>query len=972
MSSDRGRGPQVRSDPATRVVYATDNSIYQVMPEAVALPRSAADVVSLLVDNHARTVPRPVVARGGGTGTNGQSLTDGLVVDLKRGLDRVLTVDPEARVAVVEPGVVTGALNARLAAHGLFWAPHTSTLNRATVGGMISTDAAGKGSLVHGRAHRHVLALDVVLDDGTPWRAEPTPRVEAERLAAGDDRIGRLWRALLELPLDGCSPEEVADRLGLPSLARGFSGYGIDRFRRYHPEGEVLDPIALLCGAEGTLGVITSATLRLTPIPSRTVLMVASYGSFADALADAIDLTVTKPTAIESFDETTLERGRSSPAWPALGAVVGPNAGSVLLLEYSGEEEIDLEPIVATLARTGRSQATRALHDPADRAAAWKVRADAVGLLAKVATGGPERSARPTAFVEDCAVPVRAMPEFIAGFREVLDRFGVTYGMFGHADVGCVHVRPALDLTDPEHETMVRRITDEVVALVAAHGGVLWGEHGRGFRGDVAAEFLPDETIEVMRRVKAAFDPGDVLNPGKLYRPSGSTRPLIGLDEPPLRGQANRRIPLAVRDHYADAFACNGNGLCLQHDKRDVMCPSYLATGDPALSPRGRADLLRAWLAGEVDPGVDPAPNPTADHHPGRTVAGPDADALADAVARNLDQCLSCSACAGQCPVEVDIPELKSRFFERYHQRRRRPASHRLLRRFEQMAGAASMAPTGLSRLGGRLGGRALGLVDLPTPVRVAVPSDVPRFDRTGAPPDVDVVVLPDVFTRSLEARTLPAALTVLGAVGHRVAIGEFVPSGKFDHVKGMRASFARAVAAQAELVAAVVEAGAVPVVIEPAITLLHGHEYPAIHDGYPVGHVRNLAELLDERRDRIRPVDDPRAVTLLGHCTERALAPGWAAAWIRVLAAAGHEVSAPAVGCCGMAGIFGHEVDNQEVSRTLFDRGWAPHLEGASNGGGSATVAATGYSCRSQTGRFARARAVHPVTLLGAAPSPG
>ncbi|MCP4223836.1 MAG: FAD-binding oxidoreductase, partial [Actinomycetia bacterium] len=387
--------------------------------------------------------------------------------------------------------MVTARLNAELAPHGLFWAPHASTINRATVGGMIATDAAGKGSLVHGRAHRHVLALDVILDDGTPWRAEPIPRVEAEERATSDDRIGRLWRDLLAIPLT-----EGAD-YGLPELARGFSGYGIDRV---HRDG-LVDPIPLLCGSEGTLAVIVAATLRLTPLPAKTVLMVASYASFADALDDAVDLAVTKPTAIESFDETTLERGRSSVAWPALGAVVGEHTGSVLLLEYSGDHEPDLAPIVATLARTGRSRATKAITDPATRAAAWKVRADAVGLLAKVASGGPERSARPTAFVEDCAVPVRQMPAFIAGFRAVLDEFGLEYGMFGHADVGCVHVRPALDLTDPTHEVLLRTVTDRVVELVADHGGVLWGEHGRGLRGDSAAAFLTPETIELMRQV---------------------------------------------------------------------------------------------------------------------------------------------------------------------------------------------------------------------------------------------------------------------------------------------------------------------------------------------------------------------------------------------------------------------------------------------------------------------------------------
>lgn len=929
------------TDPVTKVVYSTDNSIYQVEPEGVLLPAVGDEIARFMADNF-NGARRPIVARGAGTGTNGQSLTDGLMIDVKRGMKRLRSLDVAERTAVVEPGMVTAALNAELAPHGLFWAPHTSTLNRATVGGMISTDAAGKGSLVHGRAHRHVLALDVVLDDGTPWRAEPVTVAEAERRAGAEGRGARLWRALLDLPLDPEAPNfdgggsDGVD-FDLPELARGFSGYGIDRVRR---DG-MIDPVPLLCGAEGTLAVITAATIRLTPIPAHTVLVVAGYDSFADALDDAVDLAVTAPTAIESFDETTLERGRSSPAWPALGDVVGDRRGSVLLIEFSAETEPDLGPVQQALATTGRSYGHRVVTDPTIRAAAWKVRADAVGLLAKVATGGPGISARPTAMVEDCAVPVASMPSFIAGFRAVLDEFGLEYGMFGHADVGCVHVRPALDLTDPEHEAMVRTVTDRVTALVAEHGGILWGEHGRGFRGDVAESFLSAPTIDLMRRVKAAFDPEDLLNPGKLYRPAGSAEPIVSLHEAPMRGAANRRVSLEVRTEFADAFACNGNGLCHHYGGAEVMCPSYKATGDPALSPKGRADLIRAWLAADGD---------------GNAGGSVNAAELGDAVARNLDQCLSCSACSGHCPVEVDIPELKSRFLDRYHADRPRPAAHRLLSRFEQLAGMTGAVPGPFSKLGAGLAGRALGLVDLPTPKKAPPGRRLPAHEPGAGQ---DVVIVPDVFTARLEPMTLHAAVRVLGALGHEVGVARFVASGKFDHVKGRRDRFAKAARDQADLVRSILDDGAVPVVIEPAVALLHGHEYRTVSAGHPVG-VRNLSEVVEARLDRLPPAAEPRAVTLLGHCTERATAPAWLDAWERILTSVGHTVATPAVGCCGMAGIFGHEKDNQDMSRTLFDMTWAEHVDTVDS-----TPVATGYSCRSQAARFGPAKVDHPVMLL-------
>ena len=573
------------------MVYSTDNSIYQVEPAAVGVPGSKEELAAALARNYGSSAPQPVVARGGGTGTNGQSLTSGLSVDLRRDLNEVISIDVESRRAVVQPGVVTAQLNEVLEASGLFWPPHTSTLNRATVGGMISTDAAGKGSLVYGRAHRHVERLVMLLDDGTEWVAEPVSRADAERQAAGQGRSAELWRSLLEIE------RNLADvDLGLPELARGFSGYGLDRFS----DDDVINPAALLSGAEGTLGIVVEATLILSPLPVEPRLVVACYDTLNDALEDALELRETGPSAIESFDATTLDRGRSSPAWPALGAALGDHhghQGAVLLLEYTGEAGSDVAAVEATIAATGRSLVRRIVDDPTEQAQIWKVRADAVGLLAKVAVGGPELRARPTAFVEDCAVPVAAMPAFIAAFRSLLDEAGLTYAMFGHADVGCVHVRPALDLTDVGQRAMVAEITGKVIALVREHGGLVWGEHGRGFRGAHVHEVLPAETIRVMRQVKSAFDPFDIFNPGKLYRPLESSAALVDVGDPPMRGQVDAGVPVEIRRQFDDAFACNGNGLCHHYSVDEVMCPSYKATGDPALSPRGRVDLLRSWLA---------------------------------------------------------------------------------------------------------------------------------------------------------------------------------------------------------------------------------------------------------------------------------------------------------------------------------------------------------------------------------------
>ena len=917
MSDNDSTLPTIATDAATRAVYATDNSVYQVMPQGVALPTNVAEIAALLRDNAQRPDPQPIVARGGGTGTNGQSLTDGLMVDLKRNLGRLIDLDVEARTVTIEPGMVTGQLNASLAVHGLHWPPHTSTLNRATVGGMISTDAAGKGSLVHGRAHRHVQRLDVLLADGTPWVAEPIPLAEAERRATGTDTGSRLWRALLDLDIDDTTTFD------LPELARGFSGYGIDRLRR---DG-LIDPTALMCGAEGTLAVITSATLKLHPLPERPRLAVAVYASFDGALEEAVRLRTTGPSAIEAFDETTLDRGRHSPAWPALGAIVGDHHGAVLLLEYADPPDVD--EVRSTILEAGRCLEVQVTDDAADQAAMWKVRADAVGLLAKVAVGGPERSARPTAFVEDCAVPVHAMPAFIRDFRQLLDDAGVVYGMFGHADVGCVHVRPALDLTDPADRERHATLTDRVTDLVQHHGGILWGEHGRGFRGERIGDILDAATLDLMRQVKTAFDPHDLLNPGKLYRPLGVDAPLIAVAEPELRGTRDQAVPVEVRRAHDHAFSCNGNGLCQQWSPNDVMCPSYVATGDPALSPKGRADLVREWLANRKG----------------------DAEFEA-ALADNLGQCLSCGACSGQCPVAVDIPELKSRVLESIGTGPR--LASMVLSRFESAARLAAIAPPAVRPFLG-LAERITGLVDLPAPTtrRRSYRRFNPR--RQG-----EVMILPDVFTSAIEPRTLGHLVDLLEKLDISASVAPFVPSGKFDHVKGNRTRFKRAAKRQQIQLRQAGWTKSTPVVIEPAIALLHRHEYPAVIDDYPSERVTTLPELLLDYVDRLSPVGDGRPVTLLAHCTERATAPEQLDAWRTVLTAAGYQVDTPKVGCCGMAGIFGHEPANQDMSHRLWDLSWAEHTTPADD----RMVVATGYSCRSQAARH-EATIGHPIELL-------
>ncbi len=927
----------VEHDAGTGVVYGTDNSIYQLRPAGAVVPAGTDDLAVLASVNDRLGRPFSFGARGGGTGTNGQSLTDSLVVDTRRRMNRIVSIDPDARTAVVQPGVVLGQLNAALRPHGLFFAPHVSTATRATIGGMVATDAAGKGSLVYGRTNRHVLGVDAVLADGTRLDARRLDAHGVEAAITSGGRLGELHRCLADATAG-------IDADAFPDVPRGFTGYNLADAA----EGTGgLAVTKLLAGSEGTLALFGELTIRLEPIIASTTLAVIAYDTFDAAVRDSNRLKAASPIAIECLDERTLSRAVAAPVFGRLAALLGDGVDpterptSLLLMEFADHDSVDAMRELLDESDAVRSFAITA--EPDDIAAVWKVRADAVGLLGR-SVGGR----RSVPFVEDCAVPPDRLEKFVSEFRALLARHGLAAGMFGHADVGCVHVRPALDLLDTDHEALVRTVSNEVHELVSSFGGVLWGEHGRGFRG----EFLDvsDDVLHRMRLVKTAFDPHNVMNPGKLYAPLDVDTAIARIDEVPLRVHTDRTVDPARRSEFDSAFGCNGNGICHHWGDAEVMCPSYKVTSDPRQSPKGRADLLRAWAATPADA------------------------ELADAVADSLHTCLSCAACTGRCPVQVDIPELKSRFLaQRSPTPWRERARHAVLSRFESMLPAAQrVAPVTrvAQRAGAPLLHSLLGVVDLPT-----VPSSTlaSRLDALGMPlltdadldagvGDATVIVVPDAFTAMLEPSVLDATLRVLRHLGETPAVAPLVASGKYDHVHGRRARFARAVAKRRRLLERLARCDGPLVGVEPAVSLLGPYEDRAIDPDFPSDALVSLADFLEPRIAEL-PIGDatPRPTAqLFGHCSEVSLAPERTEAYRSMLEAAGYDVTVEATTCCGMAGVFGHEAEHQEMSRALFDNGWRARLDG----GGHAVRCAPGFSCRSQAHRFGH-RLTHPIEVL-------
>ena len=932
-----------------RLVAATDNSIYQVMPVAVLHPRRASDVNAAV--RASRAVPDLALSpRGGGTGTNGQSLTRGVVLDLSRHMDRILALDLEARTVSVEPGVVLDQLNAYLRPHGFFFPPAVSTATRATIGGMIATDASGKGSRRYGRTSDHVASLDVVLSDGSDFTVRPMTR------AALDDRVARggiAGDALAEVL------RVVTEHAGLiadtfPDMNRGLTGYNLQGVTR--PDG-TYDLVRLLAGSEGTLAVTVAATLRITPLPKHRLLMVARYGSFDAALRDVRHLLAADPLAIEILDDKTLELASRDVIWSGLEAVLGGPAAAPVhglnVVEFAGDDRAALgraaERCAALLADSPHPAMDWVrVDDPAAIAQLWTLREKAVGLMGRL--GEMEGTRRQgTAFVEDTAVPPERLADYVAEFRALLDRHGLGYGMYGHADVGCLHVRPSLDMADLAEEAMIRVISDEVAALVKRHGGLIWGEHGRGYRGEFSPLFFGPVLYDELCRIKRAFDPDNLLNPGKLASPDRGA--LDRIDAVPTRGSFDRAIDEEARRGFGRAVSCNGNAACHSWDAFDAMCPSYHATRDRVQSPKGRATLLRAWMRLRSEAAR------------GRDVAAELAAVEVDTKA-SLDTCLSCKACAALCPVKVDIPSMRSRFLASYYAARPRPLRDRLLRHLETgltlvrpvpRLAATLMASAPVARL---LRER-FGLVDLPHPAPTRW-----RPRRGGEGPRV--VLLRDSFLGTFDGAVIDAAGRLLERLGYRVTLSGIRPNGKALQVLGFETAFARVARRAVDERTRLAAAGVPLLSLDAATGLLHDGEYKDYAE-YSVGNIapvlpveRFLAEEIAAGRIAARPGMAGPTLDILLHCTEKTAQPETAARWGAVMRHLGLDARFPVVGCCGMAGLFGHQAEQAELSRRIFDIGWRPRL-----GADPSTTLATGFSCRCQMKRFAGVRPRHPVEAV-------
>ncbi|ACA19920.1 FAD linked oxidase domain protein [Methylobacterium sp. 4-46] len=972
----RGFSGDLSLGAADRTVLATDNSIYQLTPQAIAFPSGLDDLVriaTLLAEERFSGIR--IAPRGGGTGTNGQSLTDGLVVDLSRHMNRILAIDPAQRTARVEAGVVKDQLNAALKAHGLFFAPELSTSNRATIGGMISTDACGQGSCLYGKTRDHVLELTSVLSDGTVWHSQPLDDDELMAVQARPDRAGHIHREVDRLQRENAAL--IAERF--PPLNRCLTGYDLAHIRR--PDGR-FDLNALLCGAEGTLGFLAEATLNVLPLPSHAALVNVRYASFDAALRDAQALVPFGAASIETVDSTVLALAQGDPVWESVAAFFpeddGERARGVNLIEFVGDGEDAVEAAVGRLtaaldaggAAGGRRGYTVARGET-HVSRIWNMRKKAVGLL-----GNMKGDRRPIAFVEDSAVPPENLADYIAEFRTALDRRGLDYGMFGHVDAGVLHVRPAIDMKAPGAEALIREVTEEVVALTQAYGGLLWGEHGKGVRSEFSPRFF-GPLYPVLQAVKAAFDPGNQFNPGKIAVPAGEA--LLTVDGVPTKGGHDRAISPEVRAAYDGALHCNGNGACFTWDPDEAMCPSWKGTRERRHSPKGRAQLMREWLRRLAAAGSDPLAEaaalrarPAWRAFPARLAATlRRGDDVSHAVHEAMAGCLACKSCTGLCPIKVDVPSFRARFLELYHGRYLRPLRHHAVASLEAIVPWLAKAPR-LANLATKLAG-AIGLVHAPKLSGLDLKREIARRGVALADADVlaalpaperltSVVVVQDAFTSYYDTPVLLALLDLLIGLGLRPWLAPYRPNGKPLHVHGFLGRFERLAERNAADLGRLASTGVALVGLDPSMTLTYRSDYAQALPGRDLPRVHLVQEWLAARLDRASRAPEAETYWLLPHCTERATAQPAVAAWSRVFAAFGLTLEVLPSGCCGMAGTYGHEAEHRALSERIYALSWAAPV---AEKGRSGRLVADGYSCRSQAKLIDGVRLPHPVEIL-------
>ncbi|MBC7875866.1 MAG: FAD-binding protein [Anaerolineales bacterium] len=989
----------LRLDSASRALYSTDASIYQIEPLGVGIPKTQDDLISAV--ELAAKYKIPILPRGAGSSLGGQAIGEALILDCSRYLDSIIDINPETHSAIVEPGVILSDLNRAASKHGLMFGPDPASAERATMGGVIGNNATGAHSILYGMSADHLISANVILSDGSlgEWGIGNSELESGGRLSNIVSVVNEISKKYSE-----------TIKQNYPKSWRNSAGYRLNYLLPWSPssppqwdtndyglsstvyrQSSHVNLAPLLAGSEGTLAVIRKMKVNLVAKPKHTILGVLAYQSIVEACDDLPRLLEFKPSAIELIPQMILHLARSVPAGARqMGWIVGDPA-AVLVVEFSGDQPSALKDAVRSLGNV-----LTIAESAEEQSRVWNIRKMGLGIL-----DSRPQSARPIAFIEDCAIPVERLGEFVREVEKILDAHGTYAGIYAHASGGCLHIRPVLDLMRGEGVRAMRSIVEQVFALTMRLGGSMSSEHGDGI---VSGEFIEKtygkELTDAMRSLKKAADPDNLLNPKKMFdAPPMDTHLRFGESynikvwDSALHFEHQRGLAGAIEQ-------CNGQGVCRK--STGVMCPSFQATKDEAFSTRGRANLLREIIT---------------DRDLRNTQSVIRKEQLTQATFQTLDLCLACKGCTSECPSGVDMPRLKYEFMNQYYKSHRRPLHDYLFGYFhvisKWLAPIAPLANVFMKmRWSSKLATKVLGITDkrpLPTFKRRS------RFKRDMRS-NKQVIFLSDVFSEYLEPQVKEAAIDILNALGYDVKVLPIIGAGASFLSKGFIEQARDHAGKVLNAIKAIDNGSGLSVVgCEPPEVYCLKHEYVALlpERRAEIESLTKNVWLVDEfllrvgtwgQSDKIeerllRRKDHPSRndiVVFHPHCHQHAEGPAddglpsGAAATVEMLRMAGFDVDLIDAGCCGMAGTFGYDADHYELSMQigelkLFKKlreqtpsalaGTSPksdikslnnsQLSNVGFGGGRVGVVSTGSACRIQIQHGTGIEAKHPLELV-------
>ncbi len=948
---------EVRFDRYSRVFYSTDASVWQIEPIGAVIPRHHGDVRSLLQLCSQHRVP--VLPRGGATSLSGQTVGEAVHIDFAKYMNGILETNLEEGWVRIQPGVVQDQLGRHLRPLGYQFGPNTSSASRGTIGGMIGNNSAGSHSILYGKTIDHVLELRCVFADGSEAWLKPVANRDLAALGRGDDFVASLYR---KLPQIGAQyRDEVLTRF--PQILRRVSGYNLDELVQdgdafgagYSSRPGPLNLSRVVVGCEGTLAVVTEAKLRIVRSPACKGILVVHFDSVFAAVDAAEMIVSTNPSAAELIDEFILNNARANPSFAGKLDWVDQHAQALMVVEYHGETAGEVDAKLGALRNLLERNRTGFGYLPisglARQAQVWGVRKEALGILMSV-----KGDHKPIAFVEDPAVPIQQMGSFLRDFRNILEKYEAHGGYYGHASVGCLHVRPMVNLKDPAEVRKMAAIADEVFGIVMNYGGSMSGEHGDGIARSKYNQWLfGDKIYQGFLDLKRAMDPHNILNPGKVVNAPELTDDLRWGADYEMR-QVTTTLDFSGEGGFDRAIElCNGAGVCRKR-MTGTMCPSYHATMDEEHSTRGRANALRAALSGTLPP----------------------EEFTSRRMHDVLDLCLACKACKTECPSNVDMAKIKYEWLSHYYNEHGVPLKAKAFGHIERIYRLAGKVPRLFNFVGAlppvRWLNEAVLQVDRRrTPPKMAVQTFRDWFARRPARARAakrgEVVLLDDCFMNFNYPEVGKSAVALLESAGYEVRLADHRCCGRPMLSHGLLEDTREAAVHNVRELDSVASGDTQIVGCEPSCLLTLREEYPELVPGDEAKRVAAKAVMLEELLQQLagrgeldidwQPLE--RDVLYHGHCHQKAQI-GTRATLRTLELVPGQRVEEINSGCCGMAGSFGFEKGHYEISNKIGAERLFPAVNSA---GADTEIAVSGVSCRQQIDHFTNRTARHVAEIL-------